>query len=102
MDRNPAEAVLVAASDSARGVREHYELMLRLAKKCAEELRCTQFQGLPKMGPGAAGPHARLARLINSFAWANRSLFNAAKDLVVAEDLPDDGRGDGIVFEVLL
>lgn len=102
MDRSPSDAVLESTANAARAVREHYELMYRLARRCAEELRCAQFQGLPRMGPGNAGPHARLARLINSFAWANRSLFDAAKAVVEAEELPDDGRGDAIVFEVLL
>lgn len=102
MKREPEEGVLSRSESDDAGLREHYTLMLGLARKAAEELRQAQFDGLPKMAPGMAGPHARLARLINSFAWANRALFNAAKALVEAEDLPGDGVGDGIIYEVML
>lgn len=92
-------SVIEREAFDARGAREHYELMLGLARKAAEELRHAQFEGLPRMAPMSAGPHARIARLINTFAWANRSLFNAAKTVVALEDLPDE---NDTVFEVLL
>lgn len=97
------------APRDARLARQHYELVLGVTRKAHKELRGALDRGLPMRANYPSGglpvnvelPHARMARLINAFAWANRSLFNAAGAVCEAEDI-EDGVDDEIVFEVPL
>lgn len=102
MNREPDIGVLSTAEDpSGKGVREHYDLMLAITKKAAEELRAKLFEGVPHMqpqNPSARYAHAKTARLINAFAWANRCLWLAAQTVQEIEHLSDDE----LVSEVLL
>ncbi len=76
--------------------RDHYELMLQLTRRAARELSECLDLGVPRRGSSFA------RRLANSYAWASVSLARAAAELVRLEKLPDDGRAEGIIHEVLL
>lgn len=98
MKREPEDGVLSNAEQDTNGVREHYDLVLVMARKTAEELRAAQFEGLPRMSPSTAGAHARLSGLINAFAWANRALFNAARAVEAMQGEDDESLTDEVLL----
>lgn len=103
------EAALAPAD--ARLAREHYTMMLAVTKKARKELAAALALGLPPLtayksaaavAPAVAACHAAVTRHANAFAWASRSLWNAAAALCIAEGLEDEGAEAGIVWECKL
>ena len=97
-----------AMAQSTAAVREHYDCMLGIARKARQELLTALHEGVPRLAPLPSGgmdgavKMAATYRLIHSYAWANRALFNAAADLCAIENIPDDGVAEGLLWEVQL
>jgi len=80
-------------SGAAAQARQHYEAILAAATRARDELRVAiSYRSAP----------LTQTRLINAHVWANRSLWNAAKDVCFHERLPYEGKEEGILWELAL
>ena len=102
------------ASCSSPRLRSHYDLMVVTTTRARDELKAALRKGLPALVPVQmydSGPaydgmvslqHHDICRLVNAYAWSSRVLWNAAQAVCDCEELPDDGAGEGIVWELPL
>jgi hypothetical protein len=82
--------------------RDHYELMLLLARRAREDLNRALGSGLPRREVAVANHHRTAYRLINAFVWANCSLWRAAAEVCRIERLKDEGVAEGITWDIAL
>lgn len=77
--------------------RRHYIEVHEVARRARDELmRVIGDEDIPRP------PRAVVVRLIQAFSWASRTLWLAAQAVCDVEDLPEEGRDEGIVWEVRL
>lgn len=77
--------------------RAHYNEMLAIAKQAREELAGSLMRDV---APAVRLPEQ--CRLANTFAWAARELWLAAQQVVDIEDLHENGKAEGVVWEIKL